>query len=70
MFCCNGIPEKRRNVIQLVVLATFHNWVISTKNKEMPKLHVFVYTILLSPFYTKLYLTWMQQPTISVPFKR
>ena len=48
MFCYTGIPEKRKSVIELVVLATFHNWVIPTKNRRMPKLHVFVYTLVLS----------------------
>ena len=48
MFYCNGILEKRKSVIELVVLATFHNWAIPAKKQRMSKLHAFVYAISLS----------------------
>ena len=40
---CFAVMEfQKQSVIELVVLATFHNWAIPTKNKRIPKLHVFV----------------------------
>ena len=48
MFCYTGIPEKRKSVIELVVLATFHNWAIPAKEQRMSKLNSFVYAIPLS----------------------
>ena len=58
MFCRNGIPEKRKSVIELVVLFTFHNWVIPQKKSKKAKITcICLYNTFVNFVYQTVYLT-------------